>query len=328
MYVSHSIAGSPRHLNRLVQLVDNTDLNAMVIDVKDDYGRMTYDSSIETVDAVGADKQASVKDIRELIHSLKEKDIYLIGRIVTFKDPLLAEKRKDWAIHRKDGTVWRDRKGISWVDPHRLEVQDYNIAIAQEAAELGFDEIQFDYVRFPDNGAEMDKVVRYANVNQQSKSAAIQSFLHDATQALHAAGSVISADVFGLVTSSKDDMGIGQTWRGVASEVDVISPMTYPSHYSAGIYGSAHPDLEPGKILRYAMRDARRRNEVLTKEGVQAAHIRPWLQSFTAKWVHPHQKYGPDEIREQIRAARAERVNQYLLWSASCRYPYRQESTN
>ncbi|CAM4471897.1 putative glycoside hydrolase [Paenibacillus tarimensis] len=323
IYVSRSAAGSPRHLRRLIKLIKTTDLNAIVLDVKDDYGRMTYDSSLHTVHEVGADERAPVKDIHDLIRSLKEKEIYLIGRVVTFKDPLLAEKKVDWAIHRKDGSVWRDRQGFSWVNPYLEEVQHYNTAIAKEAAQLGFDEIQFDYVRFPDNGAEMDKVVEYMGGNKQSKSDVIQSFLHESAEALHASGSVISADVFGLVTSSKDDMGIGQTWRAVASEVDIISPMTYPSHYSDGIYGVAHPDLEPGKIIRFAMRDAGRRNEMLSKKGVKAAHIRPWLQSFTANWVHPHQRYGPEEIREQIRAAQAEGVNQYLLWSASCRYPYK-----
>ena len=322
IYVSGWIAGSGEPMERLIRLVDETDLNAMVIDVKNDYGMLTYRSSLPEVRAVGADREPAVRDMAALLRRLKAKRIYTIGRVVVFKDPLLARAKPEWAFHTKSGALWRDRKGKPWVEPYRPEVRAYNIAIAREAAELGFDEIQFDYVRFPDNGAEMDRAVQYHNPEGWTKREAIGRFLRDAREALHAAGAAVSADVFGLVTTARDDMGIGQTWREIAQAVDVISPMVYPSHYAAGTYGIRHPDLEPSAVVRHALDDAGKRNRVLAAEGKRPARIRPWLQAFTASWLSPHRPYRAEEIREQIRAAEAAGVKQFLLWDPACTYDY------
>jgi hypothetical protein len=323
IYVSGWIAGSREPMERLIRLVDETDLNAMVIDVKNDYGKLTYRSSLPEVRAVGADREPAVRDMAGLLRRLKEKRIYTIGRVVVFKDPLLARAKPEWAFRTKSGAIWRDRKGTPWVEPYRPEVRAYNIAIAKEAAALGFDEIQFDYVRFPDNGEAMDRVVRYRNPQGWTKREAIGRFLRDAREALHETGTAVSADVFGLVTTARDDMGIGQTWREIAPAVDVISPMVYPSHYAPGTYGVRHPDLEPDVIVRRALDDAGRRNRVLAAEGKNPARIRPWLQAFTATWVSPHRPYRAGEIREQIRAAEAAGVEQFLLWDPACTYDYR-----
>lgn len=323
IYVSGWAAGSKSAMERLIGLVERTDLNAMVIDVKNEYGRLTYRSTLPEVRAVGADREPLVSDMAALLQRLKAKNIYTIGRLVVFKDPLLASAKPEWAFHKKDGTLWRDRKGQPWVEPFRPEVRAYNIAVAKEAAALGFDEIQFDYVRFPDNGEEMDRTVRYRNPEGWTKQEAIARFLRDAREALHAAGTPVSADVFGLVTTARDDMGIGQTWRDLAPAVDVISPMVYPSHYAAGSYGIRSPDLDPSGIVRRSLEDAVRRNAVLSAEGLRPAQIRPWLQAFTAAWVKPHRTYREAEIQEQIRAAAAAGVHSFLLWSPSCRYDYR-----
>jgi hypothetical protein len=322
IYVSGWIAGSGEPMERLIRLVEETDLNAMVIDVKNDYGRLTYRSSLPQVKAVGADREPPVRDMAGLIRRLKEKRIYTIGRIVTFKDPLLARAKPEWAFRTKDGRLWRDRKGLPWVEPYLPEARAYNIAIAKEAASLGFDEIQFDYVRFPDNGEAMDRVVRYRNPEGWTKREAIGRFLREARDELHASGTAVSADVFGLVTTARDDMGIGQTWREIAPAVDAISPMIYPSHYAAGSYGLPHPDLEPAAVVRRALEDAGRRNRILAAEGKRPARIRPWLQAFTASWLHPHRPYRAAEIREQIRAAEAAGVTEFLLWDPACTYDY------
>lgn len=322
IYVSGWIAGGKESMDRMIRLVERTDLNAMVIDVKNDYGQLTYRSSLPQVTELGADGRPAIRDMPGLLKRLKAKGIYTIGRVVAFKDPYLAQARSEYAFHRKDGKVWRDRKGKAWVDPYHPDVRAYNIAIAKEAASLGFDEIQFDYVRFPDNGAEMDRLVSYHRDPGMTKQEVIGQFLQDARDALHASGAIVSADVFGMVTSSQDDMGIGQTWRRIAPVVDVISPMIYPSHYTSGIYGIRHPDLEPARIVQQAVADARSRNGWLEREGRETAVIRPWLQAFTAKWIDPHQPYREAEIREQIEAVRSAGARQFLLWNPSCQYDY------
>ncbi|UVI30395.1 putative glycoside hydrolase [Paenibacillus spongiae] len=322
IYVSGWIAGDRKRMSRLIQLVDETDLNAMVIDVKNDYGNLTYRSSLPEVKAIQADRNPLIGDIRSLLSTLRAKQIYTIGRVVVFKDPLYAQRLPSGALQKKTGGVWIDRKGKSWVDPYVRSVQEYNMKIAEEAARLGFDEIQFDYVRFPDHGPRLNEEVQFGHANGVSKAEIIGDFLRQARSRVHAAGALVSADVFGLVTSAKDDMGIGQSWQAISSTVDFISPMTYPSHYSNGMYGISQPDLHPSKVIRQAMIDANQRNGYLRKNGKPAAEIRPWLQSFTATWIHPHQHYGMNEIRLQIQAAKEQGVNQFLLWSSNCKYDY------
>lgn len=324
IYVSGWVAGSKNRLDRLVQLVDDTDLNAMVIDVKNDYGLMTYRSSLPAVKAIGADRHIAIGDIQGLLQRLKAKNIYVIGRIVTFKDPLYARVHPAMALQKRGGGVWRDAQGKAWLDPFQPDVRAYNRAIAEEAASVGFDEVQFDYVRFPDNGGKVDREVRYHNANGQSKSDVISAFLRDARQHVHKRGARVSADVFGLVTSSPGDMGIGQSWRAVSGAVDAISPMTYPSHYSTGMYGIKQPDLNPYAVIHHAMADAKHRNALMRSGGQgTTATIRPWLQSFTARWVHPHQTYGAEQVNKQVQAARDLGIRDFLLWSSNCRYDYR-----
>ncbi|SDX54165.1 putative glycoside hydrolase [Paenibacillus sp. CF384] len=324
IYVSGWVAGSKKRMDALIDLLDKTDLNAMVIDVKNDYGQMTYNSKLPAVHAIGADRHVAISDIEGLLAKLKAKHIYVIGRIVTFKDPLYAKMHPSMALQKQGGGVWRDVQGKAWLNPFQKQVRQYNAAIAGEAAAKGFDEIQFDYVRFPDNGAKVDREVRYGDREGRTKSDVIAYFLRQGRTSVHKSGARISADVFGLVTSSTNDMGIGQSWRAVSSAVDVISPMTYPSHYSTGMYGVKQPDLNPYPIIRQAMMDAKRRNAIIQSSGSQStATIRPWLQSFTARWVHPHQQYGAAQVNKQIQAAREQGIHEFLLWSSNCKYDYR-----
>lgn len=319
IYVSGWVAGGAA-MKRIVDLLDHTDLNTVVVDIKTDAGLMTYRTNVMLPSQIGASSRVGISDVRALLNKLKQKNVYVIGRLVVFKDPLLAAKVPSWAIHHKTGTVWRDKKGVSWVDPFRTEVWDYNIAIAKEAIALGFDEIQFDYVRFPDNVMQLNREAKFANPKGWSKAEAIRGFLHEARTKLKPSGAYISADVFGLTTSSADDMGIGQKWEQITREVDFISPMIYPSHYSMGMYGVQHPDLEPYQIVHKAMKDAKQRN--LSVANARTAKIRPWYQNFTATWVKPHLKYGEREVMQQIQAAKEQGIEEFLLWSPVCKYTY------
>lgn len=301
-------------------LIRKKKINALVVDVKNDYGRVTYPSSVRTVSSIEADSAAKIKDIAALINKLKQQKVYLIARIVTFKDPYLAVKKPEWAMKRKDGNVWRDRKGVSWIDPYNESTWEYNISLAEEAIRNGFDEVQFDYVRFPEQAGAVNREVLFQNERGETKDQIIQRFLREATHRIHRLGGVVSADVFGLTTTTKDGMGIGQKWELLSLEVDVLSPMIYPSHYASGSYGVKHPDLRPYSIVKEAVEDAIARNEGLKSNGEAHAMIRPWIQDFTAKWVHPHQVYREKQVEEQIRALEQSGIRQYLLWNPSSKY--------
>jgi hypothetical protein len=302
------------------RLLTKTELNALVIDVKNDSGRVTYPSAVKTAQSIGADSSAKVTDIEPLLSELIAQDTYTIARIVTFKDPFLAAKKPEWAMKTKSGKVWRDKRGVSWVDPYNEEVWEYTIELAKEAIRKGFDEVQFDYVRFPEQVKVMDRKVVFVNPKQESKDQIIARFLRTATNEIHDIGGVVSADVFGLTTTARDGMGIGQKWETLAPEVDAISPMIYPSHYANGSYGVRYPDLQPYSIVKEAAKDANKRNAKLKSSHDRVARIRPWIQDFTAKWVKPHQTYRRTDVMEQIKALREQGIDQYLLWNASCNY--------
>jgi hypothetical protein len=319
IYVSSYVANS-RRIKELTQLIDQTELNAMVIDINSGVSLSAISREGNRASFTPS-KNSSAEHFRQVIRQIKQHRIYLIARIVTFKNSSLANAMPAWAIRRKDGSVWRDRRGTPWIDPYRQEAWEYSLAIGDYAARIGFDEVQYDYVRFPENPSKMDKEVAYANPNNWSKSEAIRRFLHRASLRAHKSGVKVSADVFGMVGSSDNDMGIGQKWDSIVKEVDIISPMVYPSHYSEGMWGIASPDLSPGKIIARAMQDTVKRNRKLNRQGIATGNVRPWLQGFTATWVNPHQKYGAAQIREQIRAARKLGFQSYMIWNSSNRYP-------
>ncbi|WP_261303407.1 putative glycoside hydrolase [Paenibacillus andongensis] len=307
---------------QLIDLVDQTDLNAMVIDIKNDSGQVTYPSTIPLVNEIGANSHVIIRDLKAMLLRLKEKHIYSIARVVVFKDPYLSIKKSNYAMTNHTGNVWRDSKGTAWVDPYKEQVWDYNIQVAKEAALLGFDEIQFDYVRFPENGKKVDQEVKFENPNHWTKAQVIENFLKKAKEQMGGLA-YLSADVFGLTTSSDNDMGIGQDWSMISKQVHYISPMLYPSHYSSGVYGIKNPDLQPYAVIRKAISDANGKNQLLAKSDSHIAEIRPWYQDFTATWVKPHKKYGTIDVKEQIKAAKEQGVEQFLLWNSSSTYSYR-----
>lgn len=309
-------------LEQLINLVDQTDLNAMVIDVKNDSGQVTYTSAVPLVNEIGASSNVIIRDLKGTLKRLKDKHIYTIARVVVFKDPYLSKKKSNYAMKTYQGSVWQDNKGIAWVDPYKEEVWEYNLQIAKEAAGLGFDEVQFDYVRFPENSKRVDAEVKFDNPSKRTKAQVIESFLSKAKERL-GDEVYLSADVFGLTTSSDNDMGIGQDWAMISKQVHYISPMLYPSHYSNGMYGIKYPDLQPYAVIHKAISDANGKNTKLMRASAQTAEIRPWYQDFTATWVKPHKKYGNVDVKEQIKAAKEQGVEQFLLWNSNSTYSYR-----
>ncbi len=319
LYVTGNTAGSD-YINHLVDLLNKTQLNSLVIDVKEDRGYLTFKSNNPLIKEIGSDRRTFIEDIDGLLHKLKENNIYTIARIVTFKDPFYAGSKPQNAIQKKTGGVWRDNNGVSWVDPYKKQVWDYDISIAKEAAEKGFNEIQFDYIRFPENGAKVNREATFDNPNHLSKAEVIASFLAYSKEQLKDYPVFISADVFGLTTSAAGDMGIGQNWDILSPIIDYISPMMYPSHYGKRVYGIPIPDANPYDVIKYGIIDAKKKNEKIIQRGETPAIIRPWYQDFTAKWVNGHITYGPKEVLQQIKAGNDLNVNQYIMWNVVNRY--------
>ena len=311
-------SASNNRLDELIEMTKRTKINAFVIDVKDDYGAMLFPTKSAGKYAPDANKKAPIKDIEAFIKKLKDNNIYAIARVVSFKDPTYAKHHPDRAIvYRSSGKPFTNSDGLIWVSAHDRDLWDYNVGVAKEAIEAGFNEVQFDYVRFPaSNGGKLDKELDYRNTKGESKPAAIQNFLKYARQEIAPLQGYISADIYGLVGSVADDMALGQYWEAVSTVVDIVSPMMYPSHYANGTYGLSVPDAFPYETIYYSTKDSVARN----KNVKEPATIRPWIQAFTAPWVKGHIKYGPKEIEEQIRALEENGVTEYLLWNAGNRY--------
>lgn len=256
IYVTGAMAGTS-NLDNLIALVDRTELNTMVIDVKNDEGRVVYDMDSAFVREIGAVKEY-VSDMPGLIRKCKEHGIYLIARIVAFKDPFLAENRQDLALTDKNGNIFRDKSGLAWVNPYKREVWDYLLEIARQAASVGFDEIQFDYIRFSTD-AGMSKVDFGEDALEQDKEDVITEFTIYAAQELHDMGVPLSADVYGVIIDSKLDASIvGQNYYEMAKHLDYISPMVYPSHYGPGNLGLAVPDAQPYETIFRSMKTSRK----------------------------------------------------------------------
>lgn len=316
LYLTGHTIASPTRFQNLIELVESTELNAMVIDVKNDHGVMSYQSDIEIVKESGANRSVPIKDIQSVMEELDRRGIYTIARIVVFKDPNLPEYRNDWAIQKKSGGIWREKR-FAWVDPYQKNVWDYNIAIAKEAALLGFNEIQFDYVRFPENARKVDREAFYPANDGRSKDEAIEDFLAYAREALEEYNIHLAADVFGVIATSWGDSDmIGQTWEKISPLTEYICPMIYPSHYGRGYFGYAVPDANPEGVIRNALTDAIKRNAPLQEPAI----IRPWLQSFTATWVEGYIRYTHKQVRQQIDAALKLGIDEFMIWNAGNYY--------
>jgi hypothetical protein len=307
IYLSAQAAGDKERRESLFQLVEGTELNAVVIDYKDSTGVVSYMTQVPLARELGAGEM-TIDDLPELLADLEERGIYAIARIVVFQDPVLAAGNPQWAIKSKSsGGIWRDRKKLAWTDPHSRDVWDYNIALAQEAAQLGFKEIQWDYVRFPSDGPLKDAV--YSLADGRSKAEVITDFLTYAREQLEPYPVFMSADIFGVITSVDNDQGIGQYFEDMAGAVDYICPMVYPSHYAPGTFGLPDPNQAPYETIYRSLQDA------LERLGEGDGKLRPWLQDFSLGHT-----YGPEEVRTQIRAVEDLGLEEWLLWNPANRY--------
>jgi hypothetical protein len=324
MYVPHPDTLRGLYVNRwaalgdrmweLVAVAKRTDVNALVIDVKDDRGLVLYRSGVPLANAIGADtnRPMSTRRLNALFDSLRANNIYPIARIVVAKDPLLAGKRLEWAIKRRaDGKPWLDKNGHPWLDPTQPAVWQYAVDLAREARKMGFSEVQFDYVRFPDD----NRLVREATfpmAHGRTRAQVIHDQLGVTRAALKADSIPMTIDVFGLTATDTTDMGIGQRWEMFIDRADVVLPMVYPSHFAPGTYGLGSPNARPYATIDRAIKDMKKRTAGIRN----AAAIVPWYQDFT---LGPP-AYTAEQVKAQMKAGYDNGFYSWILWNPGSKY--------
>ncbi len=304
IYLTAYSAGSAAKRKEMIELISTTELNAVVIDIKDYSGAILYDSDIALVEEIGAEDNR-LGDIANVIAEFHDAGMYVIARQTVFQDPLLAQKKPEWALQQLGGGLWRDYKGLAWVDPNEQAVWEYNMAIATEAASLGFDEINLDYVRFPSDG-NTSQIVYTHTGEKHDVMKAFYTYVGDTFDSLQA---WVSLDLFGFVMERHDGMNIGQRLEDAVDTVDYISPMMYPSHYPSGHLGLDNPAAAPFVVIDNGMQKG------LPYFVDRRAQVRPWIQAF-----HLGARYDAANIRAQIDAIEQYDNAGWLLWNASNRY--------
>ncbi len=284
-----------QRFDEFVTMVDETELNALMVDLKDETGQVMYRSDVPTVAEVGAG--AGRYDLEEVVTVAHERDLYVIGRLVAFQDPIAALARPEMSVWDEATGAPFTSGGQYFLDPTDPDARAYALDLADEACSMGVDEIQFDYIRFPD--ARPETVTFDAGITIDIRAETIRGFLVEAVALLHPQECAVAVDVFGFVTTVADDGGIGQNWEDITSVVDVASPMLYPSHYDTGWYGLEVPNQHPREVVEQALSDAMRR---LNRQVV----VRPWLQDFG---------YTPAQVRAQVEVAEEYGLG-WMLWNA------------
>jgi len=330
IYLTAWSAGSPRYFNYLINLLEITEINAVVIDIKDYSGFVSYPADVEIVKKYGLTNNA-IRDIDSLINFLHQKGIYVIGRITVFQDPALASKRPDLALYDVEETkrtgslvLWQDRKNLFWLDPSSFEVWEYHLALARDAFLRGFDEVNFDYIRFPSDGNLKNIGYPFYDL-QRPRRVIIREFFQYLRQELP--NERISADLFGLTTVNRDDLGVGQVIEDAFEFFDFVCPMLYPSHYASGFRGFENPAEFPYEVVSYSLESALARKKEFEKrmqekigEKIFFSKIRPWLQDFDLG-----ADYTDEMVRKEIQAVKdvlgAEFVG-YILWNPSNLYSH------
>jgi len=303
-------------LRTLIDVAKKTEINALVIDVKDDRGFVLYPSDVPLAHEIGADTadghwMSRVK-LRSVLDTLAAHKIYPIARIVVAKDPLLARAKLGLAIKRKsDLEPWLDKNGNPWLDPHHREVWQYAADLAREAYHLGFSEVQFDYVRFPDE-RRLATEATYPLANGRVRAQVIREQLGFLRNTLRPLPMRVTADVFGLTATDTTDMGIGQKWEMFIDQVDVVLPMVYPSHFARGTYKLRNPNAHPYETINNALKDAIDRS----KPVANAARIIPWYQDFTLGPPH----YYAEQVRAQKKAGYDNGFQSWILWNPKSNY--------
>ena len=313
IYLNAWAAGSHRRVMALLELARRTEVNAFVIDVKDASGYVSHPTRVELAKSIGADGEIRTPDLAGLLDRLAAEVIWPIARIVVAQDPLLAAARPELAAQDSSGQPWADEDGFLWLDPGQREVWDYHVDLAEEVARLGFPEIQWDYVRFPDAPREEMVGVRFPGAGSAPRLEVIRSFLAYAGERLDALDLdvVHTADVFGITTSRRD-IGIGQLWERFIDQVDVALPMVYPSHYQRGAFGYELPNLHPYEVVWAALESGQQKSAAVPGAG----RVRPWLQDFDLG----EPPYGAAEVRAQIQAVYDAGLGEWVLWNSGSRY--------
>ncbi len=337
IYMTSWTASNKELRDNLVKMIDDTELNTVVIDIKDYSGKIVFPiEDNPTLKAYGSE-EVRVVDLQDFIESLHKKGIYVVGRIAVFQDAYFVKLRPDLAVKNASSTeVWKDHKGISWIDAGSRDYWDYIIMLAKESRKVGFDEINFDYIRYPSDGNMQD--ISFPQSSTTPKAVTLKNFfsyLHDNLKAdANSSGLKISADLFGMTTTATGDMGIGQVLENALPYFDYVDPMVYPSHYPATFMGFDQPEAHPYDVVYYSMQSAVQRAEkmnpisttveVINGATTTIAHtedlnykskLRPWLQDFGLKM-----DYGPDEVKAQIKATNDDELSSWILWSASNKY--------
>lgn len=307
LYMSSWVAGNKKLRDNLVKLIDETELNAVVIDIKDYTGHISYMVENPVLREFGSSRNR-IPDIKQFIGELHEKGIYVIGRISVFQDSYLVQTKPEYAVTDKEGKVWRDRKGIAWLDVSAKPVWDYITLIGEDAYSVGFDEINFDYIRFPSDG-DM-KNIAYPFSQGKVKSVALKEFFAHLDKNFRSKNIPISADLFGMTTSNNDDLGIGQILGDALVHFDFVAPMVYPSHYPPNFLGFQSPAGKPYEVIKFAM------DRAVLKAGLASTSptkLRPWLQDFSIGKV----SYTPEMVKAQIQATYDSGLDSWMLWNAS-----------
>lgn len=323
LYMTSWVAGTPSMRDHLVSLAETTEINAFVVDIKDYTGNIAFEVDDPLLVSVGA-AEKRIPDVKTFIEDMHRKGVYVIGRIAVFQDPFLVSKRPDLAVKRgSDGGVWKDYKGISWLDAGAKEVWEYHVALAKQAYAYGFDEINFDYIRFPSDGNMQD--ISYPFSSGKVKAEIMRKFFAYMREELDGTGAVLSADLFGMTATNADDLNIGQKLEYTLPYFDYVAPMVYPSHYPKGFNGHAAPATVPYEVVKFSMDRAHEKVKALawsastTPESREAqvrfAQIRPWLQDFDLGAT-----YTADMVRAQMQAAYDAGLTSWMLWDASNRY--------
>ena len=325
IYISGPMAGSSGLFQNILDSMEGTEINTVVIDLKNDDGRITCSLDTPVVSEIGA-SISYVQDMKGLLKTLKDKGLYVIARVVAFRDPYLAEKKPEWSLKQADGSLYRDKQGMAWVDPYCEDVWEYLVEVGTAAKELGFDEVQFDYIRFSTDST-MKNVVFDEEVTQgRSKTDVITEFVKYAYENLASQGLFVSADVFGTIIGSEIDANaVGQIYTEMAKHLDYICPMIYPSHYGPGNFGIEYPDTKPYDTILGALKKSRL---VLDQAAEADGHVsrqavvRPWLQDFTASYLGSGKyiSYGYEEVQQQIQAVKDAGYEEWMLWSAANKY--------
>ncbi len=332
IYMSQCAAGTPSFRKDLMQLIDTTELNAIVIDIRDYTGKISFPVTDPALSPYISD-ECGAPDMKDFVKELHDKNIYVIGRITVFQNPAYTKDHPDQAVQRAGGGVWKDHKGLAFVDVGAKPYWDTVVSLAKESYDIGFDELNFDYIRFPSDGPMKEAVYKWSS--GKSKPEALEEFFAYLHNAIKDTGMKTSADLFGMTTTNTDDLNIGQVLERALPYFDYIAPMVYPSHYPSGFNGYTKVNEHSYDIVHFAMSEAVRRTVATTtsveglthtrigtstpaiysKPAYPASKMRPWLQDFD----YPVE-YTPAMVRAQIQANTDAGLNSYLFWDPANKY--------